>query len=124
MDCDSRAAWEGAYPGQDGIPIRVEAGAFRSRPVYFRVIPPWRKPRRMAMAPARPGAAAVEVIGLGLMAAIVVGGIVLARRNLRLGRGDWKGGVRLGSYVFSLYMLSWILGGHHAPSLGEVGLLF
>ena len=35
---DTRIAWEGVYPDQPDIPIRIEAAAYRGKPVYFQII--------------------------------------------------------------------------------------
>ena len=47
VDSDRKAAWEGAYPGQPGLEVRVEAAAYHGRPVWFEVLPPWARPGRM-----------------------------------------------------------------------------
>ncbi|HTD52676.1 MAG TPA: serine/threonine-protein kinase, partial [Thermoanaerobaculia bacterium] len=44
---DRRAAWEGEYPGLPGVPLRVEAAAYRGRPVFFSTIGPWTRPSMM-----------------------------------------------------------------------------
>ncbi len=41
---DAQAAWTGTYPGATSIPIRVEAGSFHGKPVYFTIVWPWTKP--------------------------------------------------------------------------------
>ena len=43
---DSRAAWTGA-DAPTGAKLRVEAAAWRGRPVFFRIIGPWTVPDRM-----------------------------------------------------------------------------
>jgi serine/threonine-protein kinase len=47
----------------------------------------------------------------------MLGALLLARHNLRSGRGDRKGAFRLASFVFVLSMLAWLFGAHHVPSL-------
>jgi serine/threonine-protein kinase len=47
----------------------------------------------------------------------MTGAALLARHNLRSGRGDRKGAFRLASFVFVLSMLAWLFGAHHVPSL-------
>jgi len=53
-----------------------------------------------------------------------VAGSFLARRNLRLGRGDRRGAVRLAGFVLVFGILYWALSVDHAPTLSEVGILF
>jgi hypothetical protein len=35
---DARAAWTGTYPDQPEIPLRIEAAAWRGKPVYFQLV--------------------------------------------------------------------------------------
>lgn len=71
--------------------VRIEAAAFRGRPVWFRVVPAWRQ-GTPATPPARPwlGALAADI----LFVTVTVAGAWLARRNTRLGRGDQRGAFR------------------------------
>ena len=43
---DERAAWEGPHVDHPQIPVRIEAAAFRNRPVNFEIIFPWDRPLR------------------------------------------------------------------------------
>ena len=43
---DRRAAWTGVYADHPDVPIRIEAAAYRDRPVYFRIVAPWDQPAR------------------------------------------------------------------------------
>jgi len=38
---DVRAAWDGVYPEQPNVKIRVEAAAVAGKPVYFEIVAPW-----------------------------------------------------------------------------------
>jgi hypothetical protein len=44
---DARAAWSGSLAERPNIPMRVEAAAYRGKPVYFELIGPWTRPDRM-----------------------------------------------------------------------------
>lgn len=44
---DTRAAWTGVYPNQPDIPLRIEAAAFRGKPVFFRLYHSWNKPQQV-----------------------------------------------------------------------------
>jgi serine/threonine-protein kinase len=115
---DARAAWEGVYPESPDIAIRVEAASFRGKPVYFHIIPPWEKPLRQeefltTRARRAAGALLAVTFFAGLLAAVW-----LARRNLRLGRGDRKGAYRLAVFIFIVAMIGSLLHFDHVPSLG------
>src|SRR5713226_4764007 len=119
---DTRAAWTGSLPERPDIPMRIEAAAYRGKPVYFELIGPWTRPERMQ--PYRPSASerAAQVIGIVLLLSLLVGGAMLARRNLRLGRGDRRGASRLAAVVFAAWTVWWLFGAHHVPKFYELGL--
>ncbi len=121
---DERAAWEGADPLRPDQQIHVEAAAFQGKPVYFETIYPWDQPTRQAQA-AQGGTERVfifSVIAVFLIA--LVGSALIARHNLRLGRGDVVGAVRIAFVYFTLRMLYWIFEPHHNGSVeAEFGLL-
>jgi serine/threonine-protein kinase len=97
---DARAAWQGVCPTRPEIPIRVEAAAALGRPVYFEVVAPW---SRRTSDPAEAGTTPGERTGLFMRT--VVGplalaiAIVLALRNLRSGRGDRRGAMRVSVFI-------------------------
>jgi hypothetical protein len=91
----------------------VEAASYRGRPVWFQLVNPWtRAERDQPYVPSARQRASMALM-LGILGVLLVGGAVLAKRNLRLGRGDRRGAVRLGSTMFALGMASWLLVAHH-----------
>jgi hypothetical protein len=94
--------------------VRVEAGAYRGRPVYFEIMPVWRKAERAGQP------AESWLIGAGF--ALLAGVLVLVVRNLRRGRGDLRGAVRLGLAILAITAVAWLFGGHHTFS-GETSQL-
>ncbi len=123
--CDERAAWEGHFPTQPDVPIRIEAGAYRSTPTFFDIIGPWTKPQRMEEWPVTLGEKIGDLISLSILIALVLGGALLARRNLKLRRSDRAGADRLALVCFSLMMVSWLLLIDHVPDFwGEFFRLF
>ena len=44
---DVRAAWTGPHPTVKDVTLRIEAAAYRGKPVFFDVIGPWTDPERM-----------------------------------------------------------------------------
>ena len=121
---DSRAAWTGSLVERPYIPMRIEAAAYRGKPIYFELIGPWTRPGRMQPYQTTAG----EQVGLTLLTAlllsmVVVGGL-LARRNLRLGRGDRRGASRLAVFIFMVWTVAAFFGAHHVPNLNELALFF
>jgi len=123
---DVQAAWEGTHPEQPGEPVRVEAAAFRGRPVYFQVINPWNKPARQEEPLEGHGARLVQAVFVLLFTVILLGAALLARRNLRMGRGDRRGASRLAAFYFLAgWLVPWLISAHHVPTLnGEFGIFF
>jgi serine/threonine-protein kinase len=116
---DERAAWEGTYPGQPDTPVRVEAAAFRGRPVYYQLVNPWNQPTRQEERPVPAGVRFFLAVVVALFFLMMAGAALLARHNLRLGRGDRRGALRLASFVFAGTLLDWLVTAHHVPSLVE-----
>ena len=99
---DARAAWEGAWPERKDLPIRVEAAAYRGRPVWFEVIAPWTKPERMGGYAWPKGKLAKQLTFLGLTVLLMGAAGFMARRNIVLGRGDRRGAFRVALLLFAL----------------------
>jgi serine/threonine-protein kinase len=115
--CDRRAAWTGSYPGSPDLPVRVEAGAYRGKPVALKFIEPWHRPWRMEEFDAGFWLRAWSATATAILLALMVGAALLARRNLRLGRGDRRGAGRLALFTVAALMLQWAVSGHHAASI-------
>ena len=118
---DIRVAWSGVYPRMPEFPIRVEAAAYRGRPVYFEIVPPWREAARQAAVAGSNQAVLAPLMAVFLTALGV--GALLAARNLRLGRGDRRGAVRLGIFMFAIRLVYWAFDTHHITSMGELSNL-
>ena len=118
---DARAAWEGTLDAAPDVPVHVEAAAYRGRPVYFALLFPWDEPIRgtggWAQQPPRVIATVMVILFFFLP---LTAGIFLARRNYRLGLGDYKGGLRLTVSILLLETVHWMLAAHHVADFGEV----
>ncbi len=117
---ETRVAWTGTWPGS-ARPLRVEAAALRGRPVAFQLSGPWTKPWRTSEPSGGQETAVVTVICL-LALAIIGGGGILARKNLRQGRGDLRGAQSLASAVAAALWALWLCQVHVAASVGILGI--
>lgn len=122
---DDRVAWLGDFPGRSNWPVRIEAAAYRGKPFYFHVLEPpdrpWREIKPKAGTNWRQVLDGAEAL---LMAGAVVGAMLVARRNLRLGRGDRRGAWRLSFAVFLMSVFYWMLLTDHVPDVAaEVNLV-
>jgi predicted Ser/Thr protein kinase len=118
---DARAAWEGTYPGRADLPLRVEAASYRGRFVYFETVGPWHAPTREAATAEMFETWRETVVLLTLFFGALALGVLLAWRNLRLGRGDRRGAFRLALFFFVCRIAYWVFNAHHVPTLGEIG---
>jgi serine/threonine-protein kinase len=114
---DTRAAWEGTWPERPEVPLRVEAAAYRGRPVWFQLIGPWTRPERMERWTPTRMESLGRVFTIVLLVALTGTGAVLARRNIRLGRGDRRGAFRLALALAALGTAGWALAAHHVTDL-------
>jgi hypothetical protein len=117
-------AWIESRPERADRPFRIEAAAYRGRPVHFELLGPWSQPARMGPPEESPAGKAQVVLLAGILLTVSIGGVLIARRNLRLGRGDRRGALRLATFVLTCALLSFPFITHFVPSAAEVGILF
>ena len=115
---DERAAWTGVYPEQPDVPVRLEAAAYQGRIVAFRMLGPW---------DLEPPAEVARLSRSGMLVgffvySLTIGGVVLAWLNVRLGRGDKVGALRLGMFVLAASVVDWVLAVDHTTGAGELTL--
>jgi len=116
---DHRVAWTGSWPGKPEVPLRIEAAAAAGKPVSLRVVLPWTRP---AEEPAPQGGfwnRAARLLSTVWFVVVIVAAAVVALRNVRRGRGDRRGALRLALYLGAARM-SWFLGAHHIASPDEL----
>ncbi|MEA5557608.1 serine/threonine-protein kinase [Nodularia spumigena] len=122
---DRRAAWQGVYPDNPGVEIRVEAASFEGAPVAFRIVET-RWPRASVSATEEElaeGRVAVAVRGL-IIATLVVASLFLAYRNLSRRRGDLRGALKVGGFALVVWFIGWHLRANHVWTLlGEGDLM-
>ncbi len=118
--CDTAMAWRGPSPWNAADTATVQMGASRGRLTHFSVVSAWGlldtpvdelKPERR-LAADLPSILILTVIPLILS-------VFFAMRNLRLGRGDWRGATRIAVFVFLMNIGE----GVFATRLSEVGLV-
>ena len=64
---DARAAWVGTDAARPDLPLRLEAAAYRGRPVFFQMVWEWTRPERMEAASLRPGQSTAGRVGLAIV---------------------------------------------------------
>jgi len=111
---DARAAWRLRASGS----TRIQAAAYRGRPVSFETVEPWHAPAAPLLS-LLPAPDLSRVLLFFIIVAFVTA-VPLARRNLRLGRGDRKGARRLLLVGVSAVLIVWLCGGRHFLDFEEV----
>ncbi len=117
---DTRAAWTGTWPGSPRA-LRVEAAAWRGKPVYFAMIGAWTHPYRMRPEERSASKRAGDVISICLLFAVLGGALWLARWNHARGRGDRQGAFRLTLFVFCAQIALWLTRSHLVPDINTIG---
>jgi predicted Ser/Thr protein kinase len=120
--CDARAAWTGVLSNGPPNPVRVEAAAWRGKPIYFQIVGPWTRPDRMRTFMLTGSLKAVGIVALAIGVLLLVAAVLLARHNMRRERGDQRGAMRLAGFTACVFLLIWVFGGSHVPGFGELAL--
>jgi serine/threonine-protein kinase len=116
---DARAAWQGPHPERPNLTMRVEAAAYRGRPVAFRWIGPWTQAERDIFDTRSAGTRAADLVWALILFTLFFGGLWIVRGNLRSGRGDRRGALRLAGAVILCELGAWAFGAHHESSSAE-----
>jgi hypothetical protein len=112
---DTRAAWTGTLPELGSTPLRLEVGAFRGKIVYVQAVGPWTRPSRVPGPGVHGLARALDTFKVVLVACLIVGSALLARRMVVLGRGDWRGATTVAVALFVFGLAQWVALSHHVP---------
>ena len=119
---DARAAWTGALAERPDIPMRIEAAAYRGKPVYFELIGPWTRPDRMQMYQPTVG----ERVFLVILTFCCLRRWWPARCSLEgtctLAGVIAEGAFRLAVFVFAAWVVAVFFGAHHVLTSYELWL--
>ncbi|HTA22586.1 MAG TPA: serine/threonine-protein kinase [Terriglobales bacterium] len=110
VPADKNFAWE---TNAHGKTLKVQGASYHNRIVFFRVMTPWARPER-----AQPTQANfASRFGTGLFVTTVFVALAIcfffARRNLKQGRGDRHGAIRVAAAIFIVAFLSMVLSAHY-----------
>jgi hypothetical protein len=64
-----------------------------------------------------------QIFSVFSLVLVVVGACLVARHNIRKGRGDRRGASRIAAAVLVIYMFAWVLAAHHVLTLSEIALI-
>ena len=118
-NADERVAWTGAVEPA-GTKLRVEAAAWRGKPVFFRISGPWSVPeQRPVPAGTTNQIPSLIVVYLALFAACGV-----AWRHARTGKSDQQGALKMGGLYFVWMAGARMLLAHHTATLSELNVFW
>lgn len=122
VPADHLAAWSGPHPVLPQTPVTVEMGFWKGQLTHLRLRWPWTKePSAAAAAPTLLERGRDIATPIGLLSLLVFG-ILLARRNWRLGRCDRRGALRLFWATVFLGFLQWLGTLHPVADSSMVGM--
>jgi hypothetical protein len=114
---DVQHGWQGVFEG-DSTPIHVEGASFRGKIVYFHVLRPWDDSPLWTHVTSKIRTHTIALVTW------VVGGFIMfalaatfARKNLKLGRGDRRGGFSLAVFYMAANAFGRLLICHHVADL-------
>jgi serine/threonine protein kinase len=108
-----RAAWEGPLGEGSAMKVRVEAAAHRGLPVYFKITGPWSPPPVTTQATSTTSPRFWQVAANVLGSILFLATVLLARGNLRAGRGDRRGAGRIFFFTMAVWAAAWLIGARH-----------
>jgi serine/threonine-protein kinase len=116
---DSRAAFRGTLAKFGDVPVRIDAAAYRGKPIWFELVTPWDPFWEVPVRGSTPSAGLppVMLLILSTIVAVAVTAFALALHNWRRGRADRRGAIRVAGVIFCMRLAWWILGGHHVPDV-------
>ncbi len=115
---DRRLAWEGQVSEHPGQTFKVEAAEYRGKPVSFVIVGPWsRSARSVPQQPMTTVARILRGFGSLIIPGLIVAAAVLARHNVKLGRGDRQGAFRAAMILFYVKMAEWLLGARYVGDM-------
>ncbi|HEX6463885.1 MAG TPA: protein kinase [Vicinamibacterales bacterium] len=113
---DARFAWTGPLPGIPGQTLRIEGASYRGKPVSFLRVAPWTRGTRQVSTIEENGRVSwVQAIATLTIFSMLVSAAVVARHNLRRGRGDRRGAFQLAAFVSVVAFVVWLLNTKHIP---------
>jgi hypothetical protein len=85
--------------------------------VWLEIVNPWTRPKRDEPFTLTGRQKAERTVVVLILLSLVGAGSVLAKRNIRLGRGDRRGAFRLALALFGLGMTAFLIGAHHVADV-------
>ena len=125
VSADSQSAWNGTLADFSDIPIRIESASLGGKPVYFKVVAPWDKSAKELQETGGTFGKFKRTNSLILYFALLVGAVLLVLPRIKVGRRDYKGGLKVAVVCFLGFASAALIDGNHFASLeGETTIIY
>ncbi|MEO5897479.1 MAG: serine/threonine-protein kinase [Vicinamibacterales bacterium] len=115
---DQRFAWEGQIPEHPGQTFKIESASYRGKPVSFVIAGPWSRSARSVRPQLTTTLAKVmNAFASLILPGLIVAAAVLARHNVKLGRGDRRGAFRAAMILFYVRIAAWLLAARYVGDM-------
>ena len=94
-EADTRMAWTGTSAERPETPLRLEAAAWRGRITFLQTVWPWTRATRMQEAPISQAMRVMSGVNVAFFFVLLVAALIVSRKNVKAGRGDHRGALRL-----------------------------
>jgi serine/threonine-protein kinase len=123
---DARFAWTGPLPGLPNEKLRIEAASYRGKPVSFLRVAPWtRGTRQVSTIQENSRVSWSQAAATITIFTLLIASAIIARHNVRKGRGDRRGAWQLAAFVSTIAFFVWLLNTKHlADPNVEMGRFF
>lgn len=132
---DKIIAWQGNWDELPEVPVRIEAASLNGKPVFFQAVAPWNEKAIEILQSENTSyeSSLSENISykLGVLTLIsihflvLIGSIFLVRHNLKAGRGDLRGALKLTLFIFLLIFARSFIYADHVPTVwGELTVFY
>jgi protein kinase-like protein len=115
---DVRAAWTVPMVERPKVTMRLEAAAYRGRPVSFIEVGPWSPAPGNSQDTSKSRQISI-IFASCIVGSLLVAGIVLAWKNLKQKRADLGGALRLAGVVLATEVAEWVIGANHQSGFWE-----
>lgn len=111
---DHQEAWTGTLSQQAGVPIRVVSTSLQGKPVFFEIQGPWNDKAAVKNIQTRWTHVIFPAVWFPIVLVLLIFGLYLARRNIRMKRSDARGAFRISAFAFLTLASASALWTHHA----------
>ena len=112
-EADARMAWTGTTAERPGTRVRIEAASWQGRVTFFQTVWPWTQPTRMQEPEVGLTARVMSAVNVWFFVLILLAALVVSRQNVKAGRGDHSGAVRLVVIAAVGQLITWLLNDPH-----------